>query len=283
MADTNIAQSKAKRNRWDNYIRPDPLCKFCGEKGLDRFYPGRLTECKSCTSAKAAASKKKQKENNLELFKLKNNAQAKKEYSRNPEKFIQRSKDWRINNPEKAKEKDRKKYQDGGIERARQYREKNRERVNKLAREWRNNNLEKANERLRVWREINKEYLKEYNKKKYAENKNQAIEYSRNWRKNNPDYSMNYIKLYRKNNPGYAVYHSRLRELRKFMSIPRWADLEKIRDIYKKCSEKTKISGIKHHVDHIIPLKGKNVCGLHVEYNLQIITASENCKKSNKF
>jgi hypothetical protein len=46
---------------------------------------------------------------------------------------------------------------------------------------------------------------------------------------------------------------------------------------------RTKMTGIEWHVDHIIPLQGKNVSGLHTPYNLQVIPASWNTAKGNKF
>lgn len=65
-------------------------------------------------------------------------------------------------------------------------------------------------------------------------------------------------------------------------ATPKGADLKKIADIYEERKIISKETGISHHVDHIIPLKGKTVCGLHVEYNLQIIPAEQNLRKSIK-
>lgn len=79
----------------------------------------------------------------------------------------------------------------------------------------------------------------------------------------------NNVREYRRN---YTAFH----KAEKLNRIPSWANMEKIRQIYDLCPE-----GM--HVDHIIPLLGELVSGLHVEYNLQYLTAEENIKKSNKF
>lgn len=64
---------------------------------------------------------------------------------------------------------------------------------------------------------------------------------------------------------------------------PEWADKEEIRKFYVQAVLMEKETGISYDVDHIIPLNGENVSGLHVHTNLQIVTRRENVKKRNKF
>ena len=89
------------------------------------------------------------------------------------------------------------------------------------------------------------------------------------------------IKLYRKkyySTPeGKALRKERTNRRRalKINAVPKWCNLEKIKEIYKNCPKG-------YHVDHIIPLNNPIVCGLHVENNLQYLTAKQNVSKGNK-
>ena len=67
---------------------------------------------------------------------------------------------------------------------------------------------------------------------------------------------------------------------------PKWLTLDdhrQIKDLYELARLLSSTTCTPHHVDHIIPLQGENVSGLHCPSNLRVITASENCRKSNKF
>ena len=66
-------------------------------------------------------------------------------------------------------------------------------------------------------------------------------------------------------------------------ATPSWANKDKIKEIYTQAQTLTRDTGIQHEVDHIIPLQGKLVSGLHVEDNLQILTRKENRAKHNRY
>jgi hypothetical protein len=76
--------------------------------------------------------------------------------------------------------------------------------------------------------------------------------------------------------PGKEKAANRARDIEVSLRTPSWTDLDKIKEIYLKCPKG-------YHVDHIIPLLGRAVSGLHVESNLQYLPAAENLAKSNKF
>lgn len=71
------------------------------------------------------------------------------------------------------------------------------------------------------------------------------------------------------------------READKLKATPAWADLFAIGLIYQRARELTEQTGIPHEVDHVVPLRHPLVCGLHVEGNLQVLTAAANNKKNN--
>lgn len=65
-------------------------------------------------------------------------------------------------------------------------------------------------------------------------------------------------------------------------ATPAWSDFEAIKLVYAEARRVSSQTGVAHHVDHMVPLKGKNVCGLHVSWNLQLLTSTENQSKGNK-
>lgn len=69
---------------------------------------------------------------------------------------------------------------------------------------------------------------------------------------------------------------------RKKHACPAWASLDEIKAKYAERDRLERETGIPHHVDHIVPLGGKNVCGLHVPWNLRVIPANENRSKGNR-
>jgi DNA-directed RNA polymerase subunit RPC12/RpoP len=78
-----------------------------------------------------------------------------------------------------------------------------------------------------------------------------------------------------------ALRARKQREMALAVATPSWVDKEKIKAVYAKSREKTKKTGKKHHVDHIWPLQHPICCGLHVHWNLRVVSAKTNISKGN--
>ena len=87
-------------------------------------------------------------------------------------------------------------------------------------------------------------------------------------------------------NPGMNAAYVAARRAARLKATPRWLtaeDHETMRYLYEEAASFSEYSGVKFHVDHIVPLRGKTVSGLHVPWNLQVIAASKNLSKHNKY
>jgi hypothetical protein len=137
-----------------------------------------------------------------------------------------------------------------------------------------------------AWYIRNKDKVLANSKKWQKENKDKEILRSRQWRKNNPEKERIHCSNYRKENPDYFANQSAERRARKLNATPKWINEDEqflIKEIYSLAKLRTKVTGVEWQVDHIIPLKGKLVSGLHVPMNLQVIPKLENIKKSNNY
>ena len=94
------------------------------------------------------------------------------------------------------------------------------------------------------------------------------------------------IKRRRETDPEYrqkCKAHVNEYRMRKRHGTLAGCGVHQIRSVYKKAAFLTEATGIPHEVDHIVPVRGEGVCGLHVPWNLQILTKNQNRAKSNKW
>lgn len=91
-----------------------------------------------------------------------------------------------------------------------------------------------------------------------------------------------YKRHYERNQDYYTANRAK-RRAAELKAMPEWVDSKELLVFFKKARALTRKTGVKYAVDHIVPLRGRNVCGLHVPWNLQVITWQENAKKLNHF
>ena len=143
------------------------------------------------------------------------------------------------------------------------------ENAKRLKKEWYERNKVLTKERARAWALANPKKKKESVDKWRSNNLDQHNSTNRNWNQNNK--------------PRKAALQAKRKSVI-LQRTPAWdPDVHLIIAKYQLAAMLTKASGIEHHVDHIIPLQGKKVSGLHTFANLRVIPGSDNVKKSNKF
>jgi hypothetical protein len=144
---------------------------------------------------------------------------------------------------------------------------------------------------MQQYREDNPSKIKDGQSKYYETYKSKVLARNSEWRKNNVDkvhksnkdkYERNKSvikvkqKQYRADNPEvFKAAHAK-RKATKLQQTPPWYSHADAVAVYKELKPG-------YHVDHIVPLQGKNVSGLHWHHNLQVLPATENMSKSNKF
>jgi len=135
------------------------------------------------------------------------------------------------------------------------YRQENKEKIDSQIAEWHEKNPESRAESRRAWKNRNRDRIR----KEHAE-----------YKRNNRDKSAKWTAQRRANVLQASDYGNEdLNEL-------------VLQEAYAVAKKRTESTGVKHHVDHVIPLGGKEVCGFHVWNNLRVIPAYENTAKGNK-
>ena len=155
------------------------------------------------------------------------------------------------------------------------WKQQNQERASKRYAEWAAKNRDKTRAASKRWNErhpglawqrriakVGREVENERSRQWSAANREKARAWKARWKKANPE--------------AVAAFTGKRRAALN-NAIPAWANEQAILDIYRECRNHPD-----HHVDHIVPLVSKIVCGLHCEANLRIIPAVENYSKNNR-
>jgi hypothetical protein len=226
------------------------ICTKCGvEKPVSEYHKAKLGKygvkaiCKPC---------------NLTDFK--------KYREDNPDKRRVTQRNYQEKYKDEIKEKRDAKAEEN-CERARLWYQSNRERARATASNWVKNNRARHRENCLRWQKAHPSVGTAKALRYRLRYPERSLESGRKWRQNNKD---------RVNARKAARIAAKLR------ATPAWANHAKIREAYRQAKELTQRTGIAHHVDHIVPLRSKIVCGLHWEENLQVLPWKDNQLKGNR-
>jgi len=132
-----------------------------------------------------------------------------------------------------------------------------------------------------------KPYTKYYKCNRYKDNHFGQCKFCINEkRKERKDKVNKKQREYYQQNKQYYITKGYLRNKKRQQAQPKWLTEEHLfilQEIYDLRRLRSEATGVEHHVDHIVPLRGQDVCGLHVPWNLQVIPATENLSKGNTY
>lgn len=187
------------------------------------------------------------------------------------------------------------------LEKAAKYRAEHREELKVKAKDYYHSNKEARSVAAKAYREKTKDAIKAYQAVYREKNRGKAKEYKARYYLDNredilaktaanirkkPEIARESSRRYRRNNKEKIYALTRLKQAEKMQRTPLWLtedDLWMMREIYALATLRTKLTKVRHEVDHIVPLKGKTVSGFHVPTNLQVLTKAENRLKHNQW
>lgn len=127
----------------------------------------------------------------------------------------------------------------------------------------------------------------DFHVKKYWSDVEKSRQQNREYYQQNREKRIRKSVDYARKNRAKANATKKKYKLAKEKACPPWVSFsrdlcDQITYFYEEARRKTETTGVVHHVDHIVPIQGKTICGLHVPWNLQVLTAAENCSKQNR-
>lgn len=153
-------------------------------------------------------------------------------------------------------------------------------------REWSAQNPDKVRQKQARTYQNHKE-KRDADSRRYArQNPGRSAAYSAEWRKRNPEKRRQVALDWAKRNREYVAMQRASRRARLMRATPAWADSEFERlvlsEVYDLAKLRSEATGVKHSVDHLVPLKSDRVCGLHCAANFAVIPLSLNKSKNNR-
>lgn len=137
-----------------------------------------------------------------------------------------------------------------------------------------------------VWRAKNPEQVQRHNRTQYEKFADKIVASVKQYREVNREKVNAQKRQYQRNNRHIYNKLKAKRKAAELQRTPAWLtadDFWLIEEAYALAALRTKVFGFAWHVDHIVPLQGKLVSGLHVPTNMQVIPRDENRRKSNSF